>query len=139
MEWVDANRDDLKDELAIWWNTGDGNNGLLSGYEMERKGLIIFDVLNRTDLVNFVYYDYYSSYMEGPNADIDNEEYHAKMAEDSEWEVCSFSHEVIWKKGQIIISNPKQEVEGEGECLLTLVESGAYELDYTSNQFKLKK
>lgn len=139
LELTDANKDGNKNELAVWWNEGDGNNGMESGYEMETSGLMIVDLTNKNEMLTLIYVGHYSSYNSGPNANTDDPDYHAKMAEDSEWEICSYSQKVELKNGDVIISETYSQVESQGECVLNLFEEGTYVYNTTEEKYILQK
>lgn len=139
LEYTDANYDGIKDELVIWWSDGDGNNGINSGYEMQRQGVIIFDVMQRTEILNLVYVDNYLSYAAGENANTDDPEFHAKMAEDSEFTICSYSHDVSIVEGEVHISNFYSQSEGMDDCKLIEYVEGVYKYNVGEEVFKLKE
>lgn len=139
LEFTDANHDDFKDELVIWWSETDGNNGLQNGFETSQSGMIIFDVMQRTEILNFVYSSHYATYSAGENANTTEPDYHAKMAEDSDWFICSFSHDIKLLDGEIHLSNYYRQVEGMGECLLTEYTEGTYAYNVAEGFFQLKK
>ncbi len=134
---ADVNQDDVEDELVIWWETGDGRNGVEDGYETQRKGLIIFDIMQRIAMLDFCFEDSYRTYSAGDNADTEDENYHAKMAEDSYWETCSFSHNVTLSSGIISISASEVEKENSSDCSPVLYEAGEYEFNIGSGKFEL--
>lgn len=139
LEFTDANRDDFKDELVIWWSESDGNNGLRSGFETSQSGIIIFDVMQRTEILNFVYSSHYASYSAGENANTDEPDYHAKMADDSEWDICSYSHDIKLVDGEIHVSNYYSQIDGEGECVLKKYAEGIYVYNVGEEIYQLKK
>lgn len=139
LQWMDADVDGLNDELVILWNTMNGNSGVLEGYEMERQGIIIYDVQNRNELANFKYVESYLSYSAAEDAKTEDDEYHAKMADDSKWDICSFSHSVEVKNNQIYVSEPYFEHEGNGECYPIIVNQGAYSFNSNLGIFELKE
>lgn len=139
LEFTDANHDDFKDELVIWWSESDGNNGISSGFETSQSGVIIFDVMQRTEILNFVFSSHYSTYSAGENADTDAPDYHAKMAEDSDWFICSYSHDIKLVDGEIHLSNYYSQTEGEGECLLLKYTEGVYVYNVGEEIYQLKK
>ncbi len=139
MEYADINKDDLKDELVIWWEQYEGNNGMQSGYESEKKGLIIIDVMNRNEMLNFIYSSHYASYSAGADADVTDPDYHAKMADDSDWDICSYSHTVTLVNNEIQISEYYKESEGTGECVLQQYTDGTYVFNVGEEKFRLKQ
>jgi hypothetical protein len=139
VEFTDANHDDFKDELVIWWSESDGNNGLQNGFETSQSGLIIFDVMQRTEILNFVYSSHYSTYSAGQNANTDAPDYHAKMAEDSDWFICSYSHDIKLVDGEIHLSNYYSQTDGEGECELKKYADGIYTFNVGAEVYQLKK
>lgn len=139
LEFTDANQDDFKDELVIWWSDSDGNNGMQNGFESAEKGLIIFDVTQRTEILNFVYLDHYSTYSAGENAATDDPDYHAKMADDTDWIICSYSHDIKLEDGEIQISNYYSDLEGEDKCVLTKYADGIYRYNVVEEKYQLKK
>ncbi len=139
LEFTDANHDDFKDELVIWWSESDGNNGLQNGFETSQSGLIIFDVMQRTEILNLIYSSHYSTYSAGQNANTDAPDYHAKMADDSDWFICSYSHDIKMVDGEIHISNYYSQTEGEGECELKKYKEGIYTYNVGDEIYELKK
>ncbi len=139
LEFTDANHDDFKDELVIWWSESDGNNGLQNGFETSQSGLIIFDVMQRTEILNFVYSSHYSTYSAGQNANTDAPDYHAKMAEDSDWFICSYSHDIKLVDGEIHLANYYSQTDGEGECELKKYADGIYTFNVGAEIYQLKK
>lgn len=139
LEFTDANHDDFKDELVIWWGESDGNNGLQSGFETSQSGIIIFDVMQRTEILNFVYSSHYSTYRAGENANTNEPDYHAKMADDSDWFICSYSHDVKLIDGEIHLSNYYSQTDGEGECELKKFAEGIYTYNVGEQIYQLKK
>ncbi len=112
-EWIDANYDTDDDDLVIWYTTGNSNNGISGGYETERSGVMIVNITDMTDYVHFVYNNQNRSYSEGPNANTEDENYHAKMDENSIWDICSYSYDVQMKEGgDILVSKFEKEIEG---------------------------
>jgi hypothetical protein len=138
-QWMDADKDGENDELVILWNTMNGTSGMLEGYEMERQGIIVFDVQNRNELANFKFVESYLSYSAADDANTEDDDYHAKMADDSNWDICSFSHTVEVKNNQIHVSDPYFEHEGNSECYATIVNTGAYSFNSDLGIFELKK
>lgn len=138
LEFADVNQDDLKDELVIWWSKSDGNNGINSGYESAQSGVIIFDVMQRTEILNFIFSNEYSTYSAGENANTNDPDFHAKMADDTDWFICSYSHDVKLVDGEIQISNYYKQTEGIGECYLTEYAEGTYQFSISEGLFKLK-
>lgn len=136
LEYTDANHDDVKDELVIWWYQGDNNNGIESGYEIMRNGVIIFDVIQRQVMVNLEYENYYATYQAGADANLDDPDYHAKSAEDTEWFICGYGHKVQLKDGELILSDYYRDTEGEGECVLLKYAEGTYTYNYSSGLFE---
>jgi hypothetical protein len=139
LEFTDANHDEFKDELVIWWSETDGNNGISSGFEISKSGVIIFDVMQRTEILNFVFSDHYSTYSAGENANTTETDYHAKMAEDSDWFICSYSHDVKLVDGEIHVSNYYSQQEGEDECELKKYKEGIYTYNVGDEIYELKK
>jgi hypothetical protein len=139
LEFTDANHDDFKDELVIWWSETDGNNGISSGFENSQSGVIIFDVMQRTEILNFVFSSHYSTYSAGQNANTTEPDYHAKMAEDSDWFICSYSHDIKLVDGEIHLSNYYSQTEGEGECVLKKFAEGIYTYNVGEEIYQLKK
>lgn len=138
LEYMDANKDDVKDELVIWWEQYEGNNGMQSGYESENMGIVVIDVMNRNEMLNFVYSSHHASYSAGENANTAAPDYHAKMAEDSDWEICSFSHKLTLVNNDFQISDYYREVEGMGECVLRQFQDGTYSFNLTEEKFMLQ-
>ncbi|HEX2898703.1 MAG TPA: hypothetical protein VHS96_03180 [Bacteroidia bacterium] len=139
MEWIDANYDTDDDDLVIWWSTGNANNGISGGYETERSGVMVINITEMKDFVNFVYVDQNRSYSEGPNADTEAEDYHAKMDENSIWETCSYSYDVQLKDGDLFVSKFEKEVEGSSQCKILQLEAGKYEYDILSGKYELNR
>lgn len=139
VEYTDANHDDIKDELVIWWNQSDGTNGMLDGFEASSSGIIIFDVMQRNVMLNFVYDNHNASYSAGKNANTNADDYHAKMAEDTEWEICSYFYTVQLVNGELILSDFERQIEGMGECLIMEYQSGTYRYNNVEQMYELVK
>ena len=137
LEYTDANHDDISDELVIWWNQTDGNNGIQSGYEYSNSGIIIFDVMQRNVMLNLDYENHYASYSAAQNANTDAEDYHAKMAEDSDWEICSFYIATKLQNGELILEDLEQQIDGMGECVISVYEMGTYRYNNVEQEFQL--
>ncbi|MBK9452949.1 MAG: hypothetical protein IPN95_26715 [Bacteroidetes bacterium] len=138
-EWIDANYDTDDDDLVIWYTTGNSNNGITGGYETERSGVMIINITDMTDYVHFVYNNQNRSYSEGPNANTEDENYHAKMDENSIWETCSYSYDVQMKEGDILVSKFEKEIEGSSSCKPLQLEAGKYEYDILSGRYELNR
>ncbi|MEY3444031.1 MAG: hypothetical protein RLZZ519_2312 [Bacteroidota bacterium] len=136
MEWIDANYDTDDDDLVIWYTTGNANNGISGGFETERSGVMIINITEMKDYVHFVYNNQNRSYLEGPNANTEAEDYHAKMDENSIWETCSYSYEVQMKEGDLFVSKFEKEVEGSSACKILQVEAGKYEYDIFTGMYE---
>jgi hypothetical protein len=138
-EWIDANYDTDDDDLVIWYTTGNSNNGISGGYETERSGVMIINITDMTDYVHFVYNNQNRSYSEGPNANTEAEDYHAKMDENSIWDICSYSYDVQMKEGDLLVSKFEKEVEGSPKCKILQLEAGKYEYDILSGKYELNR
>jgi len=137
LEYTDANHDDVADELVIWWSQSDGINGMLEGFEASSSGIIIFDVIQRNVMLNFVYDNHYSNYTAGKNANTNSDDYHAKMAEDSDWTTCSFYYTAALTNGQLILSGFHNDVEGDSECVITTYQEGTYRFNTTDERYEI--
>lgn len=136
-EWIDANFDSYADELAIWWGTADGTNGMLEGYEMARDGILILDLNSGKDIVNFVFADHYLTYSAGENADTESEDFHAKMADDSDFQICDYSYQIQLIDGAIHLSNPLYENQNSEKCPAPEWKVGKYDFDFMTGKFAL--
>ena len=135
IELADINKDGVKDELLIWWGTMNMSNGFMSGYEMERGGLIIFEIAYRSTILNICTLDSYASYSADENADTDSEDFHGKSDDDSIWEICSFDLDLAFENGEIIISAANIQKENFEECNPTNYFIGSYHYDDKIGRF----
>ena len=126
-------------ELIIWWNTGDGRNGLIEGFEMERSGITIIDFNRKHVVLDFCYSDFYSHYEAGEGVDTDANDFHAKMDERSVWDICSITSEASLKGKELVITNPEKQIENSPECKLEMITAGTYTYDPTQQSFILKQ
>lgn len=139
LEMTDVNKDGKSNELAIWFNQSDGTNGIESGFEFEQKWLMIFDTEKKEPMLHLIFSSHHSNYSAGPNANTLAEDYHAKMADDSEWDICSFSYQLLLKNGEIQLSEYYFQKEGMGECASEEYQAGTYAYNIISGEFQLKK
>lgn len=140
LEFTDANHDDIKDELVIWWSKMDGTSGIMDGYESENKGVIIFDVLQREVLLNLLYSHHYSTYSASSESDINNPDFHAKMDEKSEWSTCNYWYDLALNNGDVTLTNYVFEKEGQGECGPSeQYQEGTYSFNNSNGQYELKQ
>ena len=137
LEFADVNQDGVSDELVIWWNTMNGNNGIIGGFEEERSGIMIFNVTQREVVLGFCYLDWYSSYESGVNADMDDENYHAKMDDNSIWEICSYTMDISLKDGLINLGPTQIESEGMDNCSPNTYLEGSYVFNLGTGFFEL--
>ena len=136
LAWTDANYDTAADELVIWWSTQDGTNGMLEGYEMEREGVLILNVNDGKDIVNFTYHDRYASYVAGKGVNTESEDFHAKMDDNSVWNICDYSYDVALKDGDLLVSGALTQVENMKDCHPAKYKEGKYEYNYENGLFE---
>jgi hypothetical protein len=116
-------------ELVVTWNTMDGNNGFEDGHEMEINGLFIIDLEEVKLVQDFIYVDHQMSYSGNPTeADLKDEDYHAKKAESTDFEICSYSSKIKVILNKLIITDYYEQQEGKSKCELNDF-SGTYVFD----------
>lgn len=133
---IDPENDNGK-ELFLKWNTSDANNGVESGFEMNRSGILVFSFSDMTVPLDLVYTDEYSEYQASEDFDSNDGEAHGKMAEDSDWSRCSVISKVVSILGMINIT--ESEVDKEGDCDAEPFQIGSYIYDSKIKKFALKK
>ena len=132
LSWAQINEETLEEELIINWSQTDGTSGFNSGFEEERRGLIILDVANGQDILNFTYFNHYSSYVN--SEDIETDE-HGKMNESSEWEICHYEYDFYFNGGTVSIFNLETEHKNIESCTLPSYKEGHYEYKPNMNKF----
>ena len=137
LEYMDANQDGVEDELVIWWSTGFMYNGITGGYESEKRGIVVIDVMQRTTMVNFCFENLYAGYTAADDADTDDENYHAKSDDSSTWEICRFSIEIKISNDVITLGSTEIESEGLEDCSFKSYFEGTYVFNTESGQFEL--
>lgn len=106
-------------ELVITWNTMDGNNGFETGFEMEVSGLYIIDLEEVKLVQDLIYVNHQMSYSGNPTeADLKDEDYHAKKADSTDFEICSYSSKIKFELNKLIITDYYQQQEGKDKCEL---------------------
>ena len=116
-------------ELILTWSTGDGNSGFASGYEIEVAGVFIIDLVENKLVQDFIYEDHFLSYQADPSEeDMNNPEYHGKMDEDAELEICSYASKFELGLNTLKIEKTFFDQEGKETCDAKDI-SGEYTFD----------
>lgn len=122
LEWLDEKAGDL----LIMWETSDGNNGMYSGYEMERRGVMHVNILTGMNHLDLVYLDHYASYEGSENPEGDPDDYHAKIDENSTWEICRWEYKMSRNGKSITLMLGFTQQEAMDDCVLGGIEDGTY-------------
>lgn len=115
-------------QLVIEWNTMDARNGSFEGYTMARGGILIVDVMEQKSFLNLITAHEYAYYIAGDDANLEEDDYHAKLAEDSEGESCRLMYDAILDGQHLTLSMLSSDGDSE-ECSVDEFPSGKYQFD----------
>jgi hypothetical protein len=89
------------------------------GSEMELAGLFIIDLESTTMVQDVIYVNHELSYEGNPTeADLEDEDYHAKKAESTDFDICSYSHKVKVELNKLTFTDYYKQQEGTTPCEL---------------------
>jgi hypothetical protein len=95
------------------------------------------DLNTGKDIVNFAFADHYLTYSAGENADTESEDFHAKMADDSDFQICDYSYQIQLIDGAIHLSNPLFENQKSEKCPAPEWKVGKYDFDFMTGKYAL--